>query len=184
MRVIAGALKGRRLRTPRGRQTRPTSDQVRIACLDTLTPWLCGVRFLDLFAGAGGVGIEALSRGSAECVFVEDSRAAVTALRENLRDLGLEARSRVLNLDVFRALDLLKAERRPFSLVFLDPPYERLLAQETLGRLADGVLLAPAGVVVLQHFTKQPPPDHLGCLTAFKRRRFGETTLLFFRVRA
>ncbi|MFQ5521463.1 MAG: 16S rRNA (guanine(966)-N(2))-methyltransferase RsmD [Candidatus Methylomirabilia bacterium] len=181
MRVIAGALKGRRLRTPRGRQTRPTSDQVRIACLDTLAPWLSGARFLDLFAGAGGVGIEALSRGSAECVFVEDDRSAVRALRENLRDLGLEPRSRVLNLDVFRALDLLKAEGRPFSLVFVDPPYREVLAEQTLGRLAARGLLAPAGVVAVQHFTKQPPRDHVGCLTAFKRRRFGETTLLFFR---
>ncbi|MFQ5827605.1 MAG: 16S rRNA (guanine(966)-N(2))-methyltransferase RsmD [Candidatus Methylomirabilia bacterium] len=184
VRVIAGELKGQRLRLPQGRRTRPTADQVRIACLDTLAPWLPGSRFLDLYAGAGGVGIEALSRGSAACVFVERGRFAVQALRENLTHLALEGRSRVLGRDVLPTLDLLKREGRPFTLIFLDPPYESPEAEEALGRLADGVLLIPGGVVTLQHLTKRAHPDRVGCLRTFKRRRFGETTLTFFRAGA
>src|SRR5258707_13133987 len=89
MRVLAGALKGQRLTTPRGRTTRPTADQVRIACLDTLMPYLEAGPFLDLFAGAGGVGIEALSRGAPSAVFVERDRQAGGALEDNIGRLGL-----------------------------------------------------------------------------------------------
>ena len=104
MRVIAGALKGRRLEVPRGRTTRPTADQVRIALMDTLAPRLAGARVLDLFAGAGGVGLEALSRGAAHATFVERDARAVAALETNVRTLGVEDRARVLRLDAARAL--------------------------------------------------------------------------------
>src|SRR5436309_14951205 len=99
MRVIAGALKGRQLVTPRGATTRPTADQVRIALLDTLTPWLPGARLLDLFAGAGGVGLEALSRGAAHATFVERDARAVAALREDVATLRVEAAVRAIRDD-------------------------------------------------------------------------------------
>jgi len=181
VRVIAGALKGQRLTAPKGRRTRPTADQVRIACLDALAPWLPGARVLDLFAGAGAVGIEALSRGAAECVFVEEDRAAVTALRENLERLGVADRARVLDREALAALAALKRERSQFHVLVLDPPYGSPLAAEALARLGDGALLAPAAVVVAQHFTKAPLPARAGRLAAFRHRRFGETTLTFFR---
>src|SRR5207302_7290190 len=91
VRVIAGALKGRRLVTPRGTSTRPTADQIRVALMDTLTPWLPDARVLDLFAGAGGVGLEALSRGALHATFVEREARAVAALDANIRALGVEA---------------------------------------------------------------------------------------------
>ena len=181
MRVIAGELKGRRLTAPKGRRIRPTADVVRISCLDALVPWLPGARFLDLFAGSGAVGIEALSRGAAECVFVEQNRAAVLALHENLSRLGLASRARVLARDVFAALEALRREGVRFEVIFLDPPYAESLAEDTLARLGDATLLASGGVVVVQHFSKLPLPGRQGSLTAFKHRRFGETTLTFFR---
>src|SRR5262245_19878386 len=125
MRIIAGALKGRALDTPRGAVTRPTADQVRIALMDTLTPWLDGARLLDLFAGAGGVGLEALSRGAEHATFVERDTRAVTALRGNVAELDLQTRARVLREDALRALQRLEREAARFHLVFLDPPYER-----------------------------------------------------------
>src|SRR5215470_7969316 len=100
MRVIAGAYKGRRLVTPKGATTRPTADQVRTALLDTLGPWLPDARLLDLFAGAGGVGLEALSRGAAHVTFVERDRRALAALGENVRTLDLEPRTTVVRGDV------------------------------------------------------------------------------------
>ena len=99
MRVLAGTLKGQRLSTPKGRTTRPTADQVRIACLDTLMPYLGDGSFLDLFAGAGGVGIEALSRGAPSAVFVEQDAQALRALRDNVERLGLAERARVVRDD-------------------------------------------------------------------------------------
>ncbi|OGK84385.1 MAG: 16S rRNA (guanine(966)-N(2))-methyltransferase RsmD [Candidatus Rokubacteria bacterium GWC2_70_24] len=181
MRVIAGALKGRRLTTPRGRTTRPTSDQVRIACLDTLMPFLPAGPFLDLFAGAGGVGIEALSRGAPSATFVEQEAMALRALRGNIESLGLAERARVVRDDAVVAVERLGEAGQRFAVAFLDPPYESPRALPTLERLAEGACLLPEAVVVLQHATKASPASALGVLAAWKTRRFGETTLTFFR---
>ncbi|HEX6082728.1 MAG TPA: 16S rRNA (guanine(966)-N(2))-methyltransferase RsmD [Methylomirabilota bacterium] len=179
MRVLAGALKGQRLTTPRGRTTRPTADQVRIACLDTLMPYLDRGPFLDLFAGAGGVGIEALSRGAPSATFVEQDGAALRALRDNVERLGLGERARVLRADAARAVANLGAEGRRFAVVFLDPPYDAPSAVEALHAVAAGAVLLPGAVVVVQHRTKSPPPAALGALGTWKARRFGDTSLTF-----
>jgi len=180
MRVIAGAYKGRRLVTPKGVTTRPTADQVRTALLDTLGPWLPGARLLDLFAGAGGVGLEALSRGAAHVTFVERDRRALDALAENIRTLDLGSRTHVARGDVVRQLARLAAEGRRFELVFLDPPYATDDGARTLAALGGGALVAPQGLVIAQHLTKRELPEY-GVLRAFRDRRFGETTLTFFR---
>ena len=181
MRIIAGALKGRRLVTPRGSSTRPTADQVRLALMDALMPWLPGARLLDLFAGAGGVGLEALSRGAAHATFVERDPRAVGALMQNVATLGLQAQVRVLREEVDRALRRLSTEGARFDIVFLDPPYETDGVATVLATLGDGGLAAGVGIVVVQHRTKRPPAPHPGILSAFRTRRFGETTLTFFR---
>ena len=149
MRVLAGELKGQRLVTPRGRTTRPTADQVRIACLDTLMPYLHAGPFLDLFAGAGGVGIEGLSRGAPSAVFVEEDRGAIAALADNVKRLGLGERARIIRADVTRALATLASEGARFAVVFLDPPYDSLQSAETLDRLGEGACLAPGAIVDL-----------------------------------
>jgi len=180
VRVIAGALKGRRLVTPRGATTRPTADQVRIALMDTLGPWLPDARLLDLFAGAGGVGLEALSRGAAHVMFVERDPRALDALVENIRTLDLEPRTDVARGDVSRQLGRLADEGRRFDIVFLDPPYATDDGERTLAALGDGALIKPEGLVIAQHLTKRRLPE-CGVLRAFRDRRFGETTLTFFR---
>jgi 16S rRNA (guanine(966)-N(2))-methyltransferase RsmD len=184
MKIIAGALKGHRLVTPRGHRTRPTADQVRIALMDTLMPRLPGARFLDLFAGAGGVGLEALSRGAARAVFVERDAEAAAALRRNVAALRVGAGTRVLAMETGRALNRLAADGERFEVVFLDPPYGAGLVEDTLARLGAGGVTAPDAIVVAQHFTKHVPPEKLGVLVAFRARRFGETTLTFFRAGA
>jgi 16S rRNA (guanine966-N2)-methyltransferase len=181
MRIIAGELKGRRLVTPRGERTRPTADQVRIALMDTLVPVLDGARVLDLFAGAGGVGLEALSRGASHATFVERAAAAAAALEDNVAALGVAGRARVLREEVRRALGRLAREGARFEVVFLDPPYETELVETTLAQLGAGEVTAPGARVVVQHFTKRPPAPRVGVLTAYRARRFGETTLTFFR---
>ncbi len=181
MRVLAGALKGQRLSTPKGRTTRPTADQVRIACLDTLMPYLADGPFLDLFAGAGGVGIEALSRGAPSAVFVEQNAQALRALRDNVERLGLAARARVLRDDAARAVDALAAAGTRFAVVFADPPYDSARATPTVSALARGECLQPGAIVVVQHATKVPLTADTGVLAPWKARRFGETTLTFLR---
>jgi 16S rRNA (guanine966-N2)-methyltransferase len=181
MRVIAGSLKGRPLVAPRGHRTRPTADQVRIALLDALGPWLPGARVLDLFAGSGAIGFEALSRGAAHATFVERDAQAIVALRRNTDALGVRARTRVVRGEVARELRRLAGTGERFDVVFLDPPYEVDLVRVTLGHLGDGLVTDAGAIVVAQHFTKQPPPETIGCLTMIRTRRFGETTLSFFR---
>ena len=180
VRVIAGALKGRRLATPRGATTRPTADQVRTALMDTLGPWLPDARVLDLFAGAGGVGLEALSRGAAHVTFVERDPRALDALVENIRTLDLEPRTHVARGDVVRQLGRLAGEGRRFEIVFLDPPYATDDGERALAALGGGALLVSDGLVIAQHLTKRRPQEY-GLLRAFRDRRFGETTLTFFR---
>jgi 16S rRNA (guanine966-N2)-methyltransferase len=183
VRVIAGEFKGRRLVAPRGRRTRPTADQVRLALMDALGPWLPGARVLDLYAGAGGVGLEAISRGAAQATFVERDPQAARAIAANVRALDLADRTRVLRQEVGRAIDLLGRAGERFTIVFLDPPYEDAV-DPALDRLARAGLAAPGGVVIAQHRTKRPPAERFGDLVVARTRRFGETTLTFFRARA
>jgi len=181
MRVLAGEFKGRRLVTTRGGTTRPTGDRVRIACLDTLMPHLPRGPFLDLFAGSGAVGIEALSRGAPAAVFVELEAAALRALRDNIAGLGLEGRAHVIREDAVRAVSTLVRRGERFAVVFLDPPYISSRATEALDAVAGGGVLTASAVVVLQHATKTPPPATTGVLRPWKTSRFGETSLTFFR---
>jgi 16S rRNA (guanine966-N2)-methyltransferase len=184
VRIIAGALKGQQLVTPRGHRTRPTADQVRIALMDTLMPALAGARFLDLFAGAGGIGLEALSRGAERAVFVERDADAAGALRRNVTALRVARQTLVLPMDAARALHRLAAAGERFDLVFLDPPYGAGLVEDTLLRLGGGEVLTLDAIVIAQHFTKHVPPERFGALAAYRSRRFGETTLTFFRAGA
>uniref|UniRef100_A0A832MKZ6 16S rRNA (Guanine(966)-N(2))-methyltransferase RsmD n=1 Tax=Eiseniibacteriota bacterium TaxID=2212470 RepID=A0A832MKZ6_UNCEI len=182
MRVIAGALGGRRLRAPRGLATRPTSDRVREALFMALEP-LAGLRVVDLFAGSGALGIEALSRGAAFADFVEPAREARRALAGNLADLGLAERARVWPLVLPRGLARLAEPLAAADLVLVDPPYGGGPARETLAALgAPGVL--PAGAcVVLEHHRRDGAPEASGRLVLERRRAYGETEISTYRVR-
>lgn len=175
MRVIAGALGGRQLRAPPGARTRPTIDRVREALFSVLGS-VDGARVLDLFAGSGSLGIEALSRGADHALFVEAWRRAAATLEANLSSLRLEGRAGVLLLRVEAAHRELVA-RGPFDLVFCDPPWAEIpkLAPR-LGGLLRAPLLAPGARVVLEHparapFELDPSPD----LTLLTQRSWGDT---------
>ncbi len=153
MRVIAGEAHGRRLRAPGGLVTRPATARVRASIFSRLAARteLAGARVLDLFAGSGSLGLEALSRGAAKAVFVDSSRAAATAIRDNLRVFGLEGRAEVMVASVERAIAMLSARGERFDLVFVDPPYRDDTSAAVLRALgADGLLGDDAYVVVRQ----------------------------------
>ncbi len=180
MRVIGGSDRGRHLRAPRGLRTRPTADRTRVALFDILGPAVAGMRVLDLFAGTGAVGIEALSRGAARAVFVERDRDALRALRANLAALRLgREQARVVAGDAVAVLPVLEASEAPFDLVFLDPPYAGDLAARALAALARGALLGPGARVVVQHSVRTPLPVPAGLRPGREPRRFGDTTLTF-----
>jgi 16S rRNA (guanine966-N2)-methyltransferase len=153
MRVVGGAAKGRRLRAPRGPAIRPTADHVRQAIFDIIGRTVKGARVLDLFAGTGAMGIEALSRGAVEAVFVEQSREACALILENLETTGLRAAGLIRRADVSRVLA--RPAQTPFGLVLIDPPYERGLGfvARILGKLAAGGWPAPGATVVVEAAT-------------------------------
>jgi 16S rRNA (guanine(966)-N(2))-methyltransferase RsmD len=181
MRVIAGEAKGRRLKVPKGRGVRPTSDYLREALFDILGASVRGVRFLDLYAGSGAVGIEALSRGGGEVVFVERDQGCLRILRENLETVGLEQKGRVLAGDALRVLPRLVRHGERFDIIFLDPPYGTGLARLTLDAVASGDLLRPHGVVIVEHFLKEPLPARSGQLSRVREKVHGQTVLSFYR---
>jgi len=155
MRVIAGIARGRRLEAPKGLATRPMPDRVRTSLFDALGPHLVGARVLDLYAGAGSVGIEALSRGAAGCLFVDRSPEAAACARANLDRLGLAPRGEVWTCEASSALArLARTPGRAFELIFLDPPFELFGGSALAGDLAAaGPLLAADGRLVLRFET-------------------------------
>jgi len=150
---------------------------VKKALFDVLGDLIRGARVLDLFAGAGGVGIEALSRGAEEVWFVERDPKALKVLRENLALLGVEGRALVRREDVLR---FLRSRGRPFELIFLDPPYREDLVEAVLRSLEEGGWVAPEGLVVSELPRKRPVPERVGPWRVVEERTYGETKLVFW----
>ena len=179
MRVIAGEAKGLRLKSPPVRHLRPTSDLVRGAVFDMLASLGADLsRVLDLYAGSGALGVEALSRGASWCDLVDRDRAACVTIRENLALAGFQERARVLCLPVERALERLE---EAYSLVLVDPPYEDESAVAMVERLAASPLVASGGTVVLEHAWRRLPPDDVGDFRLVVRRRHGDTGVSIYR---
>jgi len=183
MRVIAGTAKGRTLKPVPGKGTRPISDRVKESVFNILRWQVPDCRFLDLFAGTGGVGIEALSRGAEQAVFVEKDPRAVRVLRENLRTTQLTSQARVIQEDVFRFLLLANQSVAPadrFDIIYVAPPQYQDLWAQTLIALEGHPLLAPEGIVVAQIFPKEYRPLPLEDLVLTDQRKYGSTMLCFY----
>ncbi|GAB4244055.1 MAG: 16S rRNA (guanine(966)-N(2))-methyltransferase RsmD [Thermoleophilia bacterium] len=173
IRIVAGTCRGRRLKVPRRGEVRPTSERVREAVFDVLGP-IGGLRVLDLFAGSGALGLEALSRGAAGCTFVERDRDVARILRENVVLLGFLRESEVLVMPFRRAVERLQLRGQAFDLLFVDPPYTMLGEVEPALRPAVPALLAPGGVVVIEG----PPTLEIDMgLEVVFRRRYGNTVV-------
>lgn len=177
LRITGGRLAGRRFRVPRG-GVRPTADRVREALFSLLGP-LDGARALDLCAGSGALGLEALSRGAAEAVFVEGSAPVAATLRRNIQALGLSPCSRVLCADVRSALTRLRGGAR-FDLVLLDPPYQADLVRPALRALARERLAAPGAALAIESGRHRPPDAGPGFRLS-QRRRYGDTLVTIYR---
>jgi 16S rRNA (guanine966-N2)-methyltransferase len=178
-RIIGGTGKGRRLRTPPGGATRPTGARVRQTLFDILAPRIPGCRFLDAFAGNGGVGLEALSRGAARVVLVDQSRAAVAAIRENVRAVaGAGGEVHVYHQDARLALAAMADSGVRFDVIYLDPPYDSPWYEPLIGESA--YLLEEAGLVVAEHFHKRALPETIGRLARARSVRIGDHRLSFY----
>jgi len=178
MRVIGGRAKGIPLASVPGVTTRPITDRVKEALFDILGPFIVEARVLDLFAGTGSVGIEALSRGAREVVFVERDRKALATIRRNLAATRLGERARVVAADVFNYLS--RPPDEPFDLIYIAPPQYRRLWAEALQAIDRPGYLAPHGLAIVQIFPKEDEPVLLHYLQRREERRYGSTLLVFY----
>ena len=180
-RVIAGTAKGTRLRAP-GLGTRPLTDRVKQTLFAILEPDLRGARFLDLFAGSGAAGIEALSRGAASATFVEDSQRAVATIEQNVGRAGFGPPAADVHRTSVAGFLRAGSPGLPFDVVVIDPPYDdRAALADALDGLAGSGILAPHARVVVKHFWRTPMPGRSGLLASERVERFGETALTFYR---
>ena len=183
--MIAGKYRSRPLRSLRGMDIRPTSDRLRETLFNVLTAGspeaLAGSVWLDLFAGTGAVGIEALSRGAKQVIFVESSDAAVEMIRKNLQGLGIVERFRILQQDVQHGLRRIEQDHVIADVVFIDPPYRmREGYTNTLQALAESSMLGPRSVVVVEHEKNFDPGQDFGSLRRFRQLAQGGTVMSFY----
>lgn len=182
MRVIAGKFKSRRLRTLRGNALRPTSDRLRETLFDILGDAVQDSVFVDLFAGTGAIGIEAISRGAHRAIFIEHHAAAVKLIRENIKSLGIGAEAAIFPLDVMRGLEKLDSQRATIDFIFLDPPYAQTPEyKKILEFIGSAEILSTTGLVIAEHTKKLELPLFAEMLERTRVVAQGDSALSFYR---
>jgi 16S rRNA (guanine966-N2)-methyltransferase len=177
MRVISGTSKGRRLATPKRYALRPTSDRVKESIFNILAGEVDGRVVLDLFAGIGNLGIEALSRGAKKTLFVERGRQALKLIRRNLYQCGFSDRSDILPKDAVRAIGVLKERGEVFDLILVDPPYRKGWVEKILAKLETHKIYHGDSILVVQHDRREPLPEDIEGWDLIRQRRIGDTEI-------
>lgn len=183
MRIIAGEFRSRRIEAPQGMSTRPTLDKVREAVFSSLGGSFDGGLVLDLYAGSGANGLEALSRGFDKAVFVDNDRRAVAAIRRNISALDVKDRTRILSCADFRALDLLKEEKLQFDLIYMDPPYAKQKNREILEKISAYELIAENGMAVIESLKEDEFTEDYEHLQFERDRIYGISRITYYRGR-
>jgi 16S rRNA (guanine966-N2)-methyltransferase len=179
MRIISGTSKGRKLVTLKSQSLRPTSDRVKESIFNILREEIEGGMVLDLFAGTGNLGIEALSRGAKKVIFVEKGRHALGLIQRNLAQFGLEEQSEILPTDANRAIGILKQRGKTFDLIFMDPPYEKGLIEETLTKLSSHQIYHRDSILVIEHHRRELLPPIINRWNLIRQRQMGDTVISF-----
>jgi 16S rRNA (guanine966-N2)-methyltransferase len=181
MRIIGGDAKGRRIYSPKKNKIRPTSDGIKESLFNIIQE-VSGKSFLDLFAGCGNVGLEALSRGAAKVVFVEKNPVMVNAIKRNLLELGINNKYQILETEAAKGIKKLQRKGEKFDFIFADPPYEKGFVREIFQYLGEGEMIYSDGVVIFQHSVREDIPGTLtGTFMLTDQRRYGDTRISFFK---
>lgn len=183
MRVISGTARGRKLVSFSGDKIRPTSDKVKGAIFNIIASnfgHLDDMNVLDLFSGTGNLGIEALSRGAARAVFVDEHSASIKILKENIDICGFAERSEIILATVESGIKLLSKKEARFNLVFLDPPYEKGLIKKTMEEIVGNGVLEDGAVLIAEHSLREQPLMEYGGLTLTDRRKYGDTEISIY----
>ncbi|MCK4485954.1 MAG: 16S rRNA (guanine(966)-N(2))-methyltransferase RsmD [Desulfobacterales bacterium] len=181
MRIISGALKGKKLYSIKGLAIRPTTDYLRESIFNILAGGVEDAVVLDLFAGTGSLGIEALSRGAATAVFVDKAAQAIKALARNICACCLEGRSTILKRDILRGLSFLKSIDRAFELVFIDPPYDKGFVERTMQLLDRAESTSDRVSIVIEHSRREVLPENMARFILCDQRDYGKTLVSFYR---
>ena len=180
MRVISGIAKGRPLKAVPGVGTRPTTDKVKEAVFSMIGPYFDGGDALDLFAGTGGLGIEALSRGMERAVFVDADRKAIETIRHNIQAVKLESRAEIYKADAFQALKAMGKRQTSFDLIFLDPPYRMKSVPEMLQYMEEHAIARDGATAVVEHEAAHQYPEQIGSFMLRRRAEYGETAVSIY----
>lgn len=180
MRVITGIARGRRLKALKGMETRPTLDRTKESLFNIIGPRVIEAKFLDLYAGTGAIGIEAISRGAHEVVFVEINPRAVKIINENLDLTGLSEKAQVICQDSEKAISQLSNRNMRFDIVFLDPPYLKDLIDKSLRSIDAHGLLSISGLIITESSKADHLPEEVGHLRRFRDEKYGDTILSFY----
>lgn len=180
MRVISGSARGRKLKAPAGLTTRPTTDRIKESLFNIIAGDLYNCRFLDLFSGSGGMGIEALSRGAEAAVFVDSSRNSISVINENISAVRFEERSEVLSCDVSYAISALGRRNEKFDIIFMDPPYNKGFVSSTLTYIVNADILSDEGYVIAEQSQEDEIPNIQG-LEVFRVKDYKITKMTFLR---
>ncbi|MBP5426727.1 MAG: 16S rRNA (guanine(966)-N(2))-methyltransferase RsmD [Clostridiales bacterium] len=180
MRVIAGEAKGHKLVTLKGDTTRPTMDKVKGAIFNMIAPYMYDASVLDLFAGSGALGIEALSRGAKNAVFVDKSRSSVDIIKKNLNHTKLIDKATILNGDVVEIVSRAELGNPHFDIIFMDPPYNKKFAQKVLIFLESNGILKDSGIIIVEHSKDDELPMQIGRLRMTRSKQYGITIISFY----
>lgn len=181
MRIIAGDLKGRRIEQPPPDKARPTKDRVREAVFNMIAAEVAGSAVLDLFSGSGAYGLEALSRGARDCVFVENCSECAEVIKRNIEALSLGGRSYLLMSDALGYIESGLREETGFDIIFSDPPYHRHMSKNILIKINHYDILIDSGTLVLEHSSKEDIPEQCGNFSIYKQKTYRDTTISVFR---
>ncbi len=180
MKILTGSLRGQQIAFSANPHLRPTSDKVRQAIFNTLKDVVCEARALDLFSGTGALGLEALSMGADNVIFVEKERHQAKKIEENLIRLDLTTRAKVMVSDALQAIDDLEASEEKFGLVFLDPPYYKGLTEAAIKKLCASSVLDPGAIIVAEGHAKEKFPQTTGKLNLLKLKIYGDTQIAVY----
>ena len=182
MRVISGKVRGLKLNAPKNQDVRPTTDRVKENLFNMINSYIMDSNILDLFAGTGSLGIECLSRGAKNCVFVDISKESIAIVKSNIKKARVENESVVLNLDFKDAVSRLQSQKNKFDVIFMDPPYYKEMFVDALEKIDNANLLDEEGIIVVEHDTKDILPDKVNRLEKTKDKKYGNTTLTFYKM--
>lgn len=180
LRVIGGTARGVPLKSPDTKNTRPTMDRTKESLFNILMPYIPDARVLDLFSGSGSLGIESLSRGAKEAVFIDSSKHCRSIIIENLKKTKLEDRSTVMALDVYKAIKLLGNQNAKFDIIFMDPPYNMNFIAKTIQNIDEFDIIAEEGILACEHHVNEKAPEKMGRLTKVRTKEYRETIYSFY----